>query len=196
MHIAVAPTSARVARSADLKVHWVNVRSRGVQAIPEAIALAYRCRGAETAFVLLESALHRKLVTRGERALIDSLVPDAFRRWSRLASAESESGTESLMKLLLISHRIPFRQQVGFPGIGRVDFLLGSDLVVEVDGREHHADFTRDRRRDTLLSARGVRSLRFAYSQVVHHREEVEDAIMGAVVRGDVTLARRVVQET
>jgi very-short-patch-repair endonuclease len=196
IHVAVPASAARLRQPRDSRkrlsqdpaavvVHWTNPRSRTVQAVPEAIALAVRCRGAETAFVLLESALNRRLLSRGELALLNAIAPEWFRDWSRLAGRTSESGTESLLKLMLLSLDLPFRQQVSFPDIGRVDFLLGDALAVEVDSKEHHSEPYKDRRRDALLSARGIRSLRFTYAQVVYQREQVEAAIVGAVVRGD-----------
>jgi very-short-patch-repair endonuclease len=166
-------------------IHWTRSLSRTVQPLPEAIALAIRCAGPETGFVLLESAMHAKKFARGEFALLSSLAPDWFRAWSRFATADSESGTESLMKLLLLALDIPFRQQVDIPGIGRVDFVLGDGLVIEVDSLAHHGDIYRDRKRDALLSARGMRCLRFVYSQVIYERDEVEAAVVAAVARGD-----------
>lgn len=154
--------------------------------MPEAIALAARCAGPETAFVLLESAMHRRLIGRGERALLNSMAPGWFRAWSRHASGLSESGTESLVKLLLLSLDLPFVQQVRMPDVGRVDFLVGRRLVIEADSRAHQTDLYRDRRRDAVLSVRGFRTLRFMYSQIVYERAEVEAAVVGALVRGDI----------
>lgn len=74
------------------------------------------------------------------------------------------------------------------PGVGRVDFVIGAFLVVEVDGAEYHTDperFEADRHRDAMLSIRGYRVLRFSYRQVIHAWHEVEAAVLAAVVRGD-----------
>ncbi|HWH27006.1 MAG TPA: DUF559 domain-containing protein [Pseudolysinimonas sp.] len=155
--------------------------------MPESIALAIRCQGAETGFVLLESALHHRRLSRGERALLNVAAPNSFRSLALHAGALSESGTESLMKLLLLDLALPFRQQVEMAGVGRVDFVLGNRLVVEVDSREFHRDPLVDRQRDAALSARGYRSLRFMYAQIVHDRDAVRNAIVGAVIRGDLS---------
>lgn len=196
LHVAVRPGTARLrdpedaaaplAPAAGVTVHWTDPRSRTLQAVPEAIALAARCAGPETAFVLLESAMHRRLIGRGERALLNSSAPGWFRAWSRHASGLSESGTESLVKLLLLSLDLPFVQQVRMPDVGRVDFLVGRRLVIEADSRAHHTDLYRDRKRDAVLSVRGFRTLRFMYSQIVYERAEVEAAVVGALVRGDI----------
>lgn len=196
LHVAVPPTAARLRqpsnprlRLADapdsVTVHWTTPGTRTVQQLPEAIALSIGCGGPETAFVLLESALNRRRMGRGELAVLNALAPAWFRAWSRHAGSSSESGTESMVKLLLLSLGLPFRQQVRLDTVGRVDFVVGDALVVEVDSKEHHADALRDRRRDAALSALGYRSLRFMYSQVVYERDAVEAAIVGALIRGD-----------
>lgn len=89
------------------------------------------------------------------------------------------------MKLELVRLRLRFQQQVHVVGVGRVDFLIGDCLVIEVDSKEHHSDAYRDRRRDAELSARGFRVLRFMYSQILFEWPSVESAILAAVGRGD-----------
>ncbi len=106
-----------------------------------------------------------------------------------LGSADGvcESGTETRVWQHLRG-RLPLRRQVVIPGVGRVDFLVGERLVIEVDGREHHErtpDFERDRRRDAHLSSLGYRVLRFTYRQVFHDWPSVEAALWAAVARHD-----------
>jgi very-short-patch-repair endonuclease len=196
LHVGVPANSARLRRPDDPRVrleaedaavivHWIASRARGIQPLPDAIALVIGCCGPEVGFVLLESALFLGRMTPGERARLSSLAPRSFRRLSRVATKDSGSGTESLMKLLLISLGLSFVQQVKFPGIGWVDFLVGDSLVIEVDSKTHHADPYADRKRDAALSALGKRTLRFMYSQLVYERDAVEAAIVGAIIRGD-----------
>lgn len=90
-----------------------------------------------------------------------------------------------MVKLLLLERGIPFRQQVNIGDVGRVDFLLGERLAVEVDSKEHHSDPYKDRQKDTLLSIDGYRSLRFMYSQIVYELDKVEAAILAAISRAD-----------
>ena len=80
------------------------------------------------------------------------------------------------------------QQQVSVPEVGRVDFIVGDGLVIEVDGAQFHTDhaaFEEDRRRDAVLAASGFRVLRFSYRQIVARWHEVEGAIRAAVARGD-----------
>ncbi len=67
----------------------------------------------------------------------------------------SESGTESLVKLMLMRVGVQFAQQVRIDRVGRVDFLVGEHLVIEVDSKAHHSDPLRDRARDARLSVLG-----------------------------------------
>jgi len=64
--------------------------------------------------------------------------------------------------------------------IGRVDFLYGTRLVIEVDGAEHHSsllDRTADAERDRSLDASGRVVLRFSWSDVVRRPKRVADVI-------------------
>lgn len=92
------------------------------------------------------------------------------------------------MRVRLQGLGIEPRLQVRIPGVGRVDLLIGTRLVVEVDGRAYHSDpqdFERDRTRDARLSIRGYRVLRFSYQQVMSRWGEVKGAILAALARGD-----------
>jgi very-short-patch-repair endonuclease len=97
-----------------------------------------------------------------------------------------ESGTETLFWLRM--RQLAPQRQVAIAGVGRVDFLFGRRLIVEIDGEEFHAgskEFESDRRRDALLSARGYRVLRFSYHQVIERWPEVHAAVLAAILRGD-----------
>ncbi len=98
-----------------------------------------------------------------------------------------ESGIEFIVWHRLL-RRLDARRQVMIPMVGRVDFLIGDRLVIEVDGRGFHdsdSSFESDRRRDAALSALGYRVLRFSYRQVLRAFGEVENAIRAAVARCD-----------
>ena len=169
-------------------VHWGGIGSNGDRRavnVDHAVSQVYQCMGDQAGFVVLESALHRGLLSTFAQSVLLESLPRRMRRSARLASRLSESGTESFLKLGLIRLRIRFLQQVLIGGVGRVDFLIGDRLVIEVDSRAHHSDPYADRRRDAELGVRGYRVLRFIYSQIVHEWPMVEAAIIASMSRGD-----------
>lgn len=99
-----------------------------------------------------------------------------------------ESGVETIFFVRMLRLGLIPRRQVSISGVGRVDFLFGARLVVEIDGREFHdlaEVFERDRARDTALSTSGFRTLRFSFRQVIHCWADVEKAVLAAIARGD-----------
>jgi very-short-patch-repair endonuclease len=200
LHVSVPVTAARLRTprshqqrlvetpDADTRIHWDGPNRYGDRiAVPieDALVQAFRCAGVEVGFVLLESALHLGAVSRVTREAVLGQLPLRFASVARRATGDSESGIESMMKLILIRLGIPFRQQVLFDSIGRVDFIIGDRLVIEVDGRAFHSDAYKDRKRDALLSVAGRRVLRFLYAQVVYEAPVVEAAIVSALARSD-----------
>lgn len=99
-----------------------------------------------------------------------------------------ESGIETVFFVRMLRLGLAPRRQILLPGVGRVDFLLGDRLVVEVDGRRFHdveSQFEKDRTRDAHVSASGRRALRFSHDQVLERWTEVERAVLASVARGD-----------
>jgi len=63
------------------------------------------------------------------------------------------------------------RSQVSVFGVGRVDFLIGDRLIIEIDGRLGHADDVgrhKDLTRDANAASWGYVTLRFDYETVVN----------------------------
>ncbi|MFB4349006.1 endonuclease domain-containing protein [Microbacterium sp. CR_7] len=78
------------------------------------------------------------------------------------------------------------RMQVQLAGHA-VDFLIGTHLVVQIDGWSYHSsasDRTRDIAHDAALRMRGYTVLRFSYDQVINGWPRVEHALAAAVSRG------------
>jgi very-short-patch-repair endonuclease len=199
LHVSVTPNAAqlrvpddhrrRLAAVPDkvARVHWTRSRSGDRTAVSVGVAVeqVFSCRSTETGFVVLESALHLKRLDADEVSTLLQRLPLAARSTASRANSMSESGTESLLKLLLLERGIPFRQQVVIPNVGRVDFLIGDRLVIEVDSKHYHSDPYQDRQRDAALSVEGIRVLRFMYSQIVYELPQVEAAIVSALARSD-----------
>jgi very-short-patch-repair endonuclease len=201
LHVDVPATASRLRTPTDhrrrlaehpddsIVLHWRSGMAREgdrlAVGVLDCVDQVFRCQGTEAGTIVLESALHRRRIRPDSLPSLLSLLRGADRGVARTASRLSESGTETMMRRGLSHLRVPYRQQVFIDGVGRVDFVVGDRLVVEVDSKEHHADPYRDRRRDALLSALGYRVLRFMYSQVVFEWSSVEQAILAALLRGD-----------
>ncbi|HWK77115.1 DUF559 domain-containing protein [Microbacterium sp.] len=76
--------------------------------------------------------------------------------------------------------------QVHIDRVGRVDFVVGGRLIIEVDGRENHEGQSmrhKDLTRDAAASALGYETLHFDYAQVIHDWPSVQQAEVGALAR-------------
>lgn len=196
LHVAVPPTSGRLRRPDDkwarlaehddaVRVHWRahDGDNRFVLPVLECFRDALACVSDENLIVLADSYLH---LNKEARRSWTTHVANLGERASVLLMADGicESGTETTFFWRM--RTLAPRRQVVIAGIGRVDFIIGERLVVEIDGAEHHVGrFEADRRRDALLSQRGYRVLRFSYWQVIDRWHEVEAAVWAAVARGD-----------
>ncbi len=172
-------------------VTWEPARATGTRSLVGlngCIVEAARRESPEVAFAVVESALHLRKLGHREWMSAQILLPQRTRRALRSVSSVSESGGESLARYWMLRSGIRHQQQVTIPGVGRVDFVVGNRLVVEIDGAQFHttrAQFEEDRRRDAELSRLGYRVLRFSYTQVADAPHVVIAAIISAMLRGD-----------
>ena len=101
-----------------------------------------------------------------------------------LASRLSDSPFESLLRLILDAHGVPYRTQAVI-GRYRVDFLIGDNLVVEVDGWEKYEEVPHDvlrkqRVRDDWLAERGYKVLHFYTSNFWGDEDDLIQRIRNA----------------
>jgi very-short-patch-repair endonuclease len=164
----------------DVVLHWVSdgMRSpRGGQPLVTALQHMATCVPQLDAICAIDSALQRGLVQ------LDALRAGAgpsVRRLLEHCDRSAESGVESIFRVRAIAAGFTMRTQQKLPGGGRVDFLFGDRLVIEVDGSEHHSGheaFVSDRERDAWHAAIGYRVVRLTYEQVVHRWHEVESLL-------------------
>jgi len=188
LHVSVAANASRL-RSAESRftpfretpgvvLHW---RPRaGATRLPRdtvagSLVEAVGCLDEADVIAMTDSALRLGIVRRGDlrRAGMPARVVAR-------ADPSAESGGETYVRLRLRSMRCDFRTQAVIPGVGRVDFLVGDRLVIEVDGYAVHGDrdaFERDRARDLALVARGYLVIRVSYRQILEDWPRVERAI-------------------
>ena len=176
-------------------VHWCDLEPAGRLSLglEDALRQVVRCQPIEYVVAVVDSALSGQgrgaaLLSRKRWVVIAEEFPELTQHLLEV-DPESGSGTESVFRIrLLVRCGLRPRTQVSVPGVGRVDFVLGHRLVIEVDSERFHADpvqYRADRRRDALLSARGFRVLRFTYEQVLFDWPQVEASVLAAVARGD-----------
>lgn len=201
LHISVAPNSCRLREptnkterlreNASVQVHWRESEPSGgrlLRAPLDCLADLIRCQPAEVVMTAVDSAIYNGIVRVDQWYGVLSDAPAETRKLMPEPEPRCESGTETLTRIRLTPFNLPMRPQEQIPGVGRVDFLIGERLVIEVDGAKYHTDparFEADRRRDAVLSRLNYRVLRFSYQQVMYRWKEVEDAILAAVIRGD-----------
>lgn len=185
----VAHAGVRQTHLPDAVVHWRDtakprdaVGSRLVEPPITALVDARDCLSSEDLFASAESARRLRLVSPEQWAALMKRMPRAVRRILATAGDKSESGLESLAVFRLRRRRLRVRQQVQI-GMDRVDLLIGTRLVVELDGAGFHDRYA-DYRRDARLTAAGYIVLRFDYDQVLYEWESVMRAIGAVVARG------------
>lgn len=176
VHVTV-PHGTRVDRPPGVVVHRRDVEPDGYMTTrARAAADCTRCLDPVPALVVVESAL-RSGVTKDEvLSHLWGRGSGVGRRLVAQADPASGSGGETIARVAIERAGMSVQSQVGFRGIGRVDLLVEGRLVVEIDGYSTHASrpqFAIDRRRDARLLCRGMLVVRFAWSDVVAHPDEV-----------------------
>lgn len=156
-----------------------------VDDVETALLTAAACVDDRELVVLMDSVLNLRLLTVTQLRYLFGGLP-AHHRSLLDRCDRAESGTETLTRLELRSRGVKVRPQVTIPGVGRVDFLVGRCLVIEVDSRAHHTDpasYHRDRIRDQELVRRGYIVIRLTYDQVMFHLRDTIDRILPVIRR-------------
>ncbi|HWL02376.1 MAG TPA: DUF559 domain-containing protein [Microbacteriaceae bacterium] len=193
VHVSVAANASRLRSaesrfvpyqpSAGILLHWrpePGATTEPRDTVLGALVETFRCADEREVVAMTDSALRHRLVTRS--ALRQSGMPD---RILSICDGSAESGGETFMRLHLRSMRCQFRTQVSIPGVGRVDFLIGDRLVLEVDGYAFHGDreaFERDRARDLALVGLGYLVIRVSYRQVLDDWPRISRSL-AAIIR-------------
>ncbi len=187
-HVAVPRNNSVIATPAAV-VHRQSTPGAGpVVPLLTALVGVLRCLTTVDAVVAVDSALRQCLArTSGIGPLLRGPGSVEARRRLGLTDARSGSLLETVLRLALREAGLSVACQVLVPGVGRVDFVIGGWLVVEVDGFEFHADrehYRTDRRRGNVLVARGYRLLRFSYEDVMFRRSDVVAQIVAVYSGG------------
>ncbi|MBX9717472.1 MAG: DUF559 domain-containing protein [Microbacteriaceae bacterium] len=172
-----------------LRTHWhplVDPRTADSWRVGrlDAVAQCVRCLPRELAIAVLDSALSVGAIGAHELPGIEAVVPNDRRPWVSLADGRAGSGTESLVRLALQDAGFRVTPQVRIPGVGFVDLLVGTRVVVEVDSERWHStpeQRAEDSRRDLELHRLGFVVVRVRYDQAMNERDVVVAAVERAV---------------
>ncbi len=185
-HLAVRKPGAEI-RPPDTVLHW---RKPLVPRHPDALAdpienvldHVAHCQPFEIAVAIWDSALNKRLV---EHAVLTRLpLIGISRKGCAAANRFADSGLESYVRLRLDWLRVKIIAQAWVLG-HRVDFLLGSRLILQIDGGHHvGAQRTSDIRHDAELMLNGYTVIRVGYAQVMGQWPEVQALIMRAIAQG------------
>ncbi len=200
LHVRVDARHARLRSRSDktkrlssidgVRVHWREPGAAGTRFVVstrDCLRDMVFCQSPERVVAAADSAIRKGYLTRAQWRRDIAELPRRLRRILQRIDPRSESILESIVRFRLEMLGYAPRLQIRVSGVGRVDLMLGSRLVIELDGWEFHKTreaFEEDRKRDALLAARGYLVLRFTYRQVTRRWAEVL-----AAIRRYVTLA-------
>ena len=175
---------------AGVQLHWWSLHSDegtlGTVAVADALAQAVRCQDARSAVATVDSVLHQGLLSPERVADVFHGLPRKYRAILRLSDAIAESGSETLMRLILRQMGLRFVSQAHIPGVGRVDFLVEGWLIIECDSKAHHEGWAKqrsDRHRDLAAAQAGYVTLRPLAEDLFYRRDEVTRAVRGLMRR-------------
>lgn len=196
LHI-VFPTSASGRRSAgrdhgvSIVRHWHGKTDRtgsafAVAPIELALAEALECQPNHYLVAILDSILHKHLMSRNRLEVIVRRGPARIHHLLEHLDPRSESGTESITRYRLTMSGIATKIQVVLREKDRLDLEVDEWLAIEIDGRKHHAQkaaFTKDRKRVVRVMREGRLVLQFAYATVIYEWEFVIETIRAVMAQ-------------
>ncbi|WAB83680.1 DUF559 domain-containing protein [Microcella daejeonensis] len=195
LHVEVGD-SMRIRRTAggsSVSVHWMPATTRPrftVAPLDAVLAGAATELPRPHAVAVLDSVLRRTPLTALDLRFLSQHWRPGARAAAALADGRAESGTESIIRVVLRGAGIHATPQARLPisDLARADLLIGDRLVIECDSEAHHSDPASrraDLERDALLMSLGFIVLRIDYQRAVRHPEQVVAEVAAIVQRGD-----------
>jgi very-short-patch-repair endonuclease len=176
-----------------LTIHWSGPRGQGASFLPGALPIrdclveVLHCQPPDFAFAVIESLLANRALRSEDVEWLTGAVPSRRRLLGKVRS-DAGSGTESLFRYRMSRLGVDMQSQVEIDGVGRVDFVIGDRILVEIESQEHHggrAQRIRDLDRDAVAHALGYLPLRFDYVQIFSDWEAVASTVLAITDRGD-----------
>lgn len=161
----------------------------GVCTVEELIPQVLRSERPEIAVAILDSVLRGSALTHVDLELAAATLPRRLRRLLTLVDRRAESGSESIVRVLLAEAGVLAVPQapVPFTDLDRLDLVVGDRLVLECDSRAHHStpeELDRDNARDLSLTALGFVVLRLRYRAIMSDPGSVVLAVQRLVESG------------
>ena len=179
-HVQFEPGTTRLpARPAHVVAHWRRssvARSTLAADIVEALAQACRCQSPRDAVATLDSAWHHRLIDEEGIAAVFARLPRRYAVLRGLLDPRSESGVETLMRLLLRGLGADVQVQCRIDGVGRVDLVVDGWLIVECDSKAFHQGWQaqkHDRSRDLAAAALGYTTVRPVAEDILFRPDDV-----------------------
>ncbi len=190
-HIQVDLGASRLpSRPKGVVCHWRTTsapREQLITDLVEALTQATRCQPPRAAIATLESAWHLGLIDEEGIADVFSRLPQRFGALRPLLDRRSESGAETLLRLMLRVLGCRVEVQVKLRGVGRVDFVIDGWLVIECDSEAHHSGWDaqkRDRRRDVAAARLGYTTIRVIAEDIMYRPGKTLAALKEVVRHG------------
>jgi very-short-patch-repair endonuclease len=187
LHAQFDPATTRLPPRPGVVPHWRRSAARPTSLaadLIEALAQACRCQAPRDAVATLDSAWHHGLIDEEGVSSVFARLPRRYQALRALLDPRSESGGETLMRLLLRGLGVDVEVQVQIDGVGRVDLIVDGWLIVECDSRSFHEGWEaqkRDRARDLAAAALGYTTIRPLAEDIMYRMPAVL-ALMKAIV--------------
>ena len=179
LHVQFEPGTTRLPRRHGVVAHWRR-SSTALRALAtdlvEALAQACRCQSPRDSVATLDSAWHAGLVDEADIAAVFARLPRRYQALRDVLDPRSESGAETLMRLLLRGLSVDVEIQVTIRGVGRVDMVVDGWLIVECDSRAYHEGWDaqkRDRARDMAAATLGYTTVRPIAEDILYRLPDV-----------------------
>jgi len=199
-HVHIEPTSSRLrpvpegtAVQRGVLLRTPHPRSCSVEAF-DAVVQSVRAQPWHEGVATIDSAVHLGVLAIGDLDDLFAALPRRCRRARRLIDTRSESGPETIVRLIARELGAVVEVQVPIDGVGRVDLVLDGWLIVECDSEQFHSDWKQrreDLRRDQAAAALGYATYRPVAEDIMWHRDDVKAALAGLLARGRSAVVHR-----
>lgn len=205
LEVAVRATASRLRHPADRRVRLTRLSGTVVAwndrggpspwrvSVPDALAFVLATETREVAVAACSAVLRAGMLRDWELEVLFDRAPARVRPWRALTSVRDESYGETFARLRFRDAGIECQQQVEVAGVGWLDFRLRANLHFEVDGGQHGDpdQWRKDHARDLAIAARGGRTIRVTYAQLLGEWPAVLAAVERAIADADALAARR-----